>query len=713
MDRILEKEVAEEALPPLRDDLEIVKGAPLSSGAPSWVIYDRASDKYFEIGREILDQLSMWSIGSVEKLSKALGRESGRDVSPDEIKTTIHFLMSNSLLRDITADDYRAIVTKQEEKKKSSLAKMAHGYLFFRIPLFRPDAFLRFTWPFVRGLFSKSAAIIFAIIAVAGLYLASRQWDHFIGTFQYMLSVDGMILYGLSLIFVKSLHELGHAFMATKYGLRVPTIGIAFIVLMPILYTDTSAAWRLSSRKKRLMIDGAGIFTELALASVATLLWVFLPDGGLRLAVFTVATASWITSLAVNLNPLMRFDGYYLLSDGLGVQNLQERGFEMARWRLRELLFKLDAKPPEIFGVRLRRTIIVHAWATWIYRFFLFLGIALLVYTFFIKVIGILLFVLEICWFIILPVFGELKRWWAMKTMIVKTRRSLVSFAVLAALVAAVLIPWSTRISIPSILAAEHEIMLYPPYPAKLEQLNVREGQRVKKGDVLFKFVAPELKTKAIGARERGALLQARINRIGSDEKDRTARVVLLNELETTRKELRGLERLSEELLIRAQFEGRIVDLDPELSPGMWVNSAQPLALLHGDAGFNVKGYVGEADLRRFSDGAKADFIPEDPALARIPLRVETVSYAGTKQLDEPYLALQFGGSIATSDVSPKELVPKDSYYAVYFQASIDAQNWHPQKVVRGSALIRGTPQSLFERAKRSVLSVLIREAGV
>jgi putative peptide zinc metalloprotease protein len=230
---------------------------------------------------------------------------------------------------------------------------------------------------------------------------------------------------------------------------------------------------------------------------------------------------------------------------------------------------------------------------------------------------------------------------------------------------------------------------------------------------VLFQFVAPELKTRAIGARERGALLQARINRIGSDEKDRTARIVLLNELETTRKELRGLERLSEELLIKAQFGGVIVDLDPELNPGMWVNNKQPLALLHGDAGFNVKGYVEEADLRRFAQGANADFIPENPALARIPLRVETVSYAGAKRLDEPYLALQFGGSIATSDANQQELVPKGSYYTVFFQASIDAQNWQPQKVVRGSALIQGAPQSLFERAKRSVLSVLIREAGI
>ena len=588
-----------------------------------------------------------------------------------------------------------------------------HGYLFYRIPLFRPDKFLRSIWPYVGFLFSKSSAVFFTIIAFAGLYLTSRQWDQFTGTFQYMLSLDGLMLYGLSLVFVKSLHELGHALMATKYGLRVPTIGVAFVVLMPILYTDTSAAWRLRSRKQRLMIDGAGIFTELALASIATLLWVFVPDGGVRLAIFTVATTGWISSLAINLNPLMRFDGYYLLSDGLGFQNLQERGFAMARWRLRQILFKLDERAPEILTSRMRKIVILHAWATWIYRFFLFLGIALLVYTFFIKVIGILLFILEISWFILLPVLGELKRWWAMKSQIVQSRRSLVTLSVVAVLVALISIPWSTRISIPSILMVEHELKLYPAYPAKLVKLNVAEGQAVKKGDTLFKFISPELETNVAKVQERASLLQARINRIGSDEKDRTARIVLLNKFDATQKELSGLENLAQELIITAQFNGTIVDLDPEVAPGMWVNTTQPLALMHGDKRLNVKGYVGEENLFRFSEGASASFIPEDPSLARISLHVENISYAGIKQLSEPYLALQFGGSIATSDEKPQELRPKSALYAVQLSPDESKTLRQPKKVMRGNTIIDGLPQSLVERAARNVLTVLVREMGI
>ena len=713
MDRVLNPEADGHPLPPLRDDLEIIKGAPLANGAPTWVIHDPASDRYYEIGREILDQLSLWNVGSVERLRKALCSEYGRDVAEDEVKSTIHFLFSNGLLRDIPGGDYGELVRLQKARKKSIPAWLAHGYLFFRVPLFRPDRFLRLTWPYVRPLFTRAAALIFALIGLFGLYLVSRQWEYFADTFQHLLSLEGMMLYIISLVLVKSIHELGHAYMATKYGLRVPTIGVAFIVMMPVLYTDTSAAWRLPSRRQRLMIDAAGIFSELAVAALATLAWAFLPDGGLRSIAFTTATVGWLSSLAINLNPLMRFDGYYLLADALGVQNLQERGFEMARWRLRQMLFKTDEAPPELLGVRMRRTIIVHAWATWIYRFFLFLGIALLVYTFFIKIVGIVLFILEIGWFIILPIGRELGRWWSMRSSIVKTRRTAATLVVLGLVAAAVMIPWSTRIAIPSILVTQQEIKIYPPYPARIAQMNISEGANARAGDLLMTFDVPELAAKLVHAKERRAILDIRLNRIGADEQDRAERIVLINRLKETDKEIDGLNRQIAELDVVAKFDGVIVDLDPELRPDMWVGMDRPLALLHNQTGFSVRGYIDEANLNRIREGADARFVPEDPALDDIPLQVASISTADAGQLNEAYLALRYGGSIETSQADGEELTPTGAYYTVLLRPGEQQAALKPEKVVRGNTFIQGEPRSFFDRAKTAILRVMIREMGV
>ena len=701
----------EQPLPVLRDDLEIVSGAPLSNGAPAWVIFDPVANRYFEIGQDLLDMLSVWDAGTVSRLIAAVEAKHGRSIEPGDVDEVIRFLISSALVRDIPDNDYRGMAQKVEGSRKSAFTRAMHSYLFFKIPLLRPDRFLQATWPTVRILFSRAAVISYALAGLLGLYLVSRQWEHFATTFQFMLSWHGMALYGLSLVFVKSLHELGHAYMAVRYRLRVPTIGIAFMVLMPVLYTDTSGAWRLRSRRQRLMIDAAGIFTELALACIATLLWCFLPDGGLRLCVFAVATTSWVTSLLVNLNPLMRFDGYYILSDAIGFQNMQTRGFDMARWRLREFLFGLGEAPPEPMSSRMRRLVVAHAWATWIYRFFLFLGIAILVYAFFIKLVGIILFAVEIVWFILMPVGREIARWWEKKDAIMVSRRTYTSLAVLVLLGGLAVVPWSTTIAIPSVMGSAEEQRLYAPFPARLVTLEMGEGRQVAKGDVLARLSAPDLDRKLIQAEERERLLVARVDRSGSDRDDRAMRTVLLNELRAVREEITGLRRTQRRLVLRAPFDGVLNDVDPELRAGLWLDGTSPLALIRHDRGAGVRGYVAEAAIRRFSAGAEAAFVPEDPDLPRVPLRVAEVAFAATEKLHEPYLALTHGGSIATSERSGEELMPLEAQYAVRLEATgaIAA----PDRAHRGTVLIEGAAESFYARARRNVLKVFVRELGI
>ena len=714
MDGLLKSEEKEEIpLPALRDDLEIVPTAAQPNGAPAWVIFDPVANRYFEIGRELLDMLMLWRSGNVTKLIRRVKTEFGREITQEEVGEATHFLISNALVRDIPGNDFKTMAQKGEAEKKSWFATAMHSYLFFRIPLFRPDRFLRATWWMVSPLFTRTAVWFYIIMGLMGLYLVSRQWEQFTGTFQFMLSWKGAIFYGASLVIVKSIHELGHAYMSVRYGLRVPTIGIAFMVLMPVLYTDTSGAWRLRSRRKRLMIDGAGIFTELALASMATFVWVFLPEGGLRLCVFAIATTSWVTSLAVNLNPLMRFDGYYILYDSLGFQNLQNRGFEMARWRLRELLFGLGLEPPEPLSAKMRRLVAVHAWATWIYRFFLFLGIALLVYTFFIKVVGIILFIVEILWFILFPIGRELAHWWSIKGQIMASKRFWVTSLVAGCFGLLAVIPWSTQITIPSLLPAGQEQSLFAPFPAQIEKLNIKNGEQVKKGDVLVQLAAPQLMKDLDLARERKTLIESRIDRTGSDDEDRASLIVLTNELQQVKEEIDGLLRIREQMTVRAPFDATVADVDPELHAGLWVNPKTPFAVLQTGNVPRIKGYVNEQNVFRFQPGTSAKFIPDDIDLPTLEAKVSSIAEASSEQLDEPYLALPFGGSIAIEEARKEELRPTEAAYSVALVPSDSEALNQPNKAIRGVAIITGEPQSFYSRAKRQVLKVLVRELGV
>ena len=182
-------------------------------------------------------------------------------------------------------------------------------------------------------------------------------------------------------------------------------------------------AWKLRSARARLAIASAGILTELTIAALATLGWALAEPGALRDAFFYLATTNWILSLTLNASPFMRFDGYFILSDLLDFPNLHERAGAQARTALRRGILGLDEPWPEHFPARQRRGLVAFAIGTWLYRLVLFAGIAVAVYLLFFKVLGIFLFLVEIAWFILLPVWRELRQWWASRAAVAMPRR--------------------------------------------------------------------------------------------------------------------------------------------------------------------------------------------------------------------------------------------------------------------------------------------------
>ena len=138
----------------------------------------------------------------------------------------------------------------------------------------------------------------------------------------------------------------------------------------------------------------------------------------------------------------MRFDGYYVFADFIKIDNLQPRAFAIAKWKLRNWLFGLSLSPPEYMSQQRQNLITIYAWSTWIYRFFLFIGIALLVYFFAFKILGIFLFVVEIIWFIALPILKELREWWKLRSSFFLNIRIIRTILILGALSFILFYPW-------------------------------------------------------------------------------------------------------------------------------------------------------------------------------------------------------------------------------------------------------------------------------
>ncbi len=694
---MMQPEAQKASLPPLRQELRIEPGAALINGAPSWTLFDPVRHLFFQLGKTEFKIFSSWASGELGDLKESLSKDGMEEEEIDAaFNQVVEFSLTNALTLAPLSDTVGSFSEQRASQKKAAWKWMLDNYLFIRIPLVKPSGFLKRTIKFVEPLWSHTALTFFALLAVSGLFLVSRQWDAFLSSFLYFFSWEGLIAYGIGLFFVKILHELGHAYTATRFGCRIPAMGISFLVMMPVLYTDTSAAWRLTSRKKRLMIDCAGISVELMIAALSTMAWIFLPDGMLRSVAFILATTSWVMSLAINLNPFMRFDGYYLLSDLIGVPNLQPRAFALGKWRLRELLFALGDTAPEIVSDRLRRGMIVYAWATWLYRLVLFIGIALLVYTLFFKLLGVILFIVEIAVFIARPVFSELKIWWAMKDRIAQTPRSRKLFIGLMILLVLGLLPLDRHVSAPAVLSPIGAAPIVSGNPAKITNILIENGERVEAGTPLIELSAPDIAQALADTDIRISQLTAQLNRGAADEIDLSNRQVTQRELKREQDKKKGLQKRSGKLLLRAPISGIVSNISPEMHAGRWINGTENIAYVITAADYDVRAFVKEDDVARLRKGGQGRFIPDDAAQGSVAVKLEQVSPSASERLDEPILASVNGGDIAT-DERDEILKPREALYRVQLIAAKRA--YKVQKLIQkipGRVEVDAQPRSLL-----------------
>jgi putative peptide zinc metalloprotease protein len=700
-------DASNQALPPLRQELRIQRAAPYLSGAPGWVVFDPVRHRYFQIGRATLEFLSAWQAGTRAAVSARMRQEFGRDPGEAEWSSILGFLAAHELLEP--AEGGRGLARRAAARRHHWLASAVHNYLFFRIPLLRPQRLLdRSAW-LARALFSPAFLLLTAIAGLVGLLLAARRWETFVATGLDLLSLEGALVFAACLPLVKTLHEMGHALMATRFGVKVPTMGIAFMVLAPFLYSDVSDAWRLTSRKQRLAIDAAGLLVELMLAAWALLLWVFLPTGPLQTAVFVLATTSLVLGLALNLNPFMRFDGYHLLADAVGVPNLQTRSMVVGRWALRELLFGVGAPCPEPMGRPAITAMALYAYAIWVYRFFLFLGIAILVYHMAFKALGVILFVIEIVWFIALPIISEVVRWWRGRARLARHGRAWLTFGCAAGGLALVFVPLPTSVTVPVVAGARADAALFAPAPGEILAVEVREGAGVSAGDVLVRLRSADLETRLAQEQLKLDLLRLRLHRIAADAADRSERIVLENQAGAVSRGIEGLMAQRAELVLRAPFAGRVRDLDPALRPGLWVGQRTALLRVVGGDATEFRGYVAEADLRRIQPGAGGRFVPDDLVRPSAAIRVESVAETAAESIDIEALASTHDGPLPVAPTQGKALRPLTASYAVVL-APTGAYDVGQQ--VRGSAYVDGLAESLAARLARRIVGVLIRESG-
>ena len=695
-------------LPSLRDELQLHPGPTGRNGAPTWTLHDPICNRFFRLGWSSFEMLARWHLESPEAVAASVSAETALCLDEDDVKDLLDFLTGHELLRLVGPEATIRMLQRVSAAKQSWGQWLLHHYLFFRVPLVQPDRFLTRTLPHMGWAFSSGFALTTLTALVAGLFLIIRQWEVFGATLLDTISPSGLVMYGVTLAGVKVVHELGHGYATKRLGCRVPTMGVAFLVMWPVLYTDVNETWTLIRRRDRLSVAAAGVLAELAIAAWATLAWGLLPDGPVRGAAFMLATTTWISSVLLNLSPFMRFDGYFLLMDALEMPNLHQRAFAIARWWLRESLFRLGEPPPEYFSPTRRLALVAFSFAVWTYRLVLFLGIAALVYHFFIKAVGILLFAVEMGWFVFMPFWGEFREWWKRRTVIGRSRRSLLPLGFFLVALGLALIPWQSQVTAPAMLKADRQAGLYAASPGRIEQIMVAEGHVVAEGATLLVLSSPDIDYRLAQAERRSRVLEYELASKSFDTSFRERSQALREELETAIAERVSLQREQTRLTILAPLAGRVVDIIPDLQIGQWISPRERLALVVGTGTPTVDAFVAESDVGRLRVGGEGRFIADDPGSPNLPCRITAIDSGSVRSLNEVALASVAGGPIPVR-AKDKALAPEHALYRIRCVTTIPL----PLAQLRGIAVLDAEPESFAGAALRSAAAVLLRESGM
>jgi len=697
---------------PLREDIDLYPGTRGSEGLPTYVLHDRWRNRFVNIGWLEFELLKRWHLQDPALIADAVNEQTTLYAEPEDVAALTDFLKNQELTIDSSdsAEIMKRGANLIEQKKKSRIKWNPMAYLMFRIPLIRPDKFLQSTMWMVRPFMSKTAFYVNLFLLTLGLILVQQQWHTFLGYVNRALSLDGAIYLFFALAVSKSFHEFGHAYTTKRFGLKVSSMGLMWMMIFPFFYTDTTESWKLESRKKRIAIGAAGVIAELQLAVIATLLWAVLPDSALRYACFYLATAAWIATLIINLSPFLRWDGYWVLSDLVGIQNMRERANNVTKWWFGRMIMGFDEPNPVVLPEKKVNFCIVFSILAWFYRVGIFLAIAAIIFTRLPKILGIYAMISMVVAMVVKPIVMTFWEFFKRRNEMHWNRYSISSFAIMGFFLLLMFIPWQSNIEIPGVVAPRQHNEVYPGVDGRVVDIP-EVGSQLRKGDLLFKMENPDLRHEQLVQQYDVDYYSTALARTGSQAL-LEFRALDRERLNIANSEYVKASRNVSRLQARAPYDGVVTWVDKLAAQGGYISHEQPILTFVDPESNQIYGYIGEYDLQRLDIEGPIRFYPEHPYFPTITGTIVELDTANASVLDYEILSSQSGGPITTEvDQTTGKLSPRDPIYLVKMQID-EGQQKHFSIILRGRVVLEGERKSFASRFFDSLVGTIIRESG-
>jgi len=466
-------------------------------------------------------------------------------------------------------------VMKAQGKRRAQRRRAALNPLAFKLPLWDPDRFLdaqvhRFAWCFGAG----ARWFFCALLALGALLLAWNFADLSRAAATQLGHGRMLILLWIAYPIVKALHEMSHAFAVKAFGGEVHELGVTMLMLTPVPYVDASASIAFEDKGQRAAVGAAGIVAELLLAALALALWLLLEPGLLRDAAFAVAFIGGVSTLMINGNPLLRFDGYHVLCDCMELPNLAQRSQRL--WQALAKRIALGRAPEAAENARgsERAWLIAYSPASWLYRGVLTLALALAVADWN-AWLGLALLALSAWWMLAGPIVAALR--WLFASGEVHGQRframALGSSALAACALLAFALPLPHRTLAPAVVWLPDEALVRPQVDGFIEQLLVRDGQQVQAGAPLMRLANEPLRLSL--QRVQAELQQQQVEHFAAVDSDALRAGMAADRVAAlTAEQVRLAERVAA-LDVRAATSGRVAIDARRLVVGQYVQQGQ------------------------------------------------------------------------------------------------------------------------------------------
>lgn len=594
-----------------------------------------------------------------------LNQEQATDpLTQGEVLSLLGRLQESGLLFTDTPVETGLILQRRQERLLKKIASTVMSFLFLRIPLWTPDRFFT-RFQNVGGLiFRPGGFCLWLVLLGLALHALVVNWSAFMGEARLTLAPGNIIWIYVVVVLAKIVHEFGHGF-ACKYfsaqdGLHgeVNTLGVMFLFFVPVPYVDVSSSVQIRSRFSRAAIALAGVYAELFLAFGAMLVWAqSAPGTGLHILARNCVIITSISTILFNINPLLRFDGYFVFSDLADFPNLYQRAQTYTLYCIKRYLLGVTTASTVVTALREKRMYPVYAVAAFIYRLLITAGIFFILEGTFFLLGYVLACALAFVWFGVPLIKGAA---WLVQSPELAGMRARVQlrFLGVASLLLFLLlgVPVESAVLADSVVESRSQRLIYAEVEGLLMDFARTDMAVVQEESMIAMIANPEMEARLKAMRLTIAIAEAKMH-LAQSEGNVDAAGQLMLELAGLRSQGVTLAAAAARQRMTAPVNG--IWLAPDLSRrrGKWVRKGDLLGVVYTPHDVRIRAVVDQFDAARiFAESVErievvlagrpdlAAGLPFAATLESAPVQ------AGRRELFHPSLSQQAGGNIAATE---------------------------------------------------------------